>query len=62
MRNLAPSVFPWADKITVQSSWAYQWWQETDTITLPTTDENTVSGPATAAEEAALTDGVDAQP
>jgi hypothetical protein len=42
--------------------WDYQWWEHTEEITLPGTDQNTVTAPATAAEEAALVDGVDAQP
>jgi len=63
VQGVVPAVFPWADRMTVESSWDYRWREpEPETITLPATAENTVSGPATAAEEAALTGGVDAQP
>ncbi|GAA2911407.1 hypothetical protein Acy02nite_89830 [Actinoplanes cyaneus] len=59
VQGIVPAVFPWADKIDVESNWSYVWWEQPETITLPTTDENTVTEPATAAEEAALVDGVD---
>lgn len=62
VQGLVPSVFPWADRITVDTRWDYQWWEHMEELTLPATEQNTVTAPATAAEEAALTDGVDAQP
>ncbi len=62
VQGIVPAVFPWADRITVQSSWSYQWWEAQEDITLPVTGDNTVTTPASAEEEAALTDGVDAQP
>jgi hypothetical protein len=61
VRTLAPTAFPWADRITVSSNWSYVWWEDQQEIVLPATDDNTVAEPATAAEEAALTDGIDAQ-
>ncbi|MEU8085745.1 hypothetical protein AB0B57_19305 [Micromonospora sp. NPDC049101] len=61
VQGVVPAVFPWADRITVRSSWDYQWWEDQEEITLPATEDNTVTIPTTPAEEAALTDGVDAQ-
>ena len=61
VRSLASTAFPWADRITVTSNWSYVWWEDQQVIVLPPTDENTVAEPATAAEEAALTDDVDTQ-
>lgn len=60
VQGLVPAVFPWADRIAVDTRWDYQWWEHVDKLTLPATEQNTVTAPATAAEEAALTDGVDA--
>lgn len=62
VQGLVPAVFPWADRITVDTRWDYQWWEHVEEIALPATEHNTVTAPATPAEEAALTDGVDAQP
>jgi hypothetical protein len=62
VQGLVPAVFPWANRITVETSWDYRWWDETETITLPATDHNTVTEPATPVEEAALTDDVDTLP
>lgn len=59
VQGLVPAVFPWADRITVDTRWDYQWWEQTEELALPATGQNTVTAPATPAEEAALTDGVD---
>lgn len=48
LQSAAASVFPWADRLRVRSSWSYEWWSDTDTIGLPLTDKNTVATQATA--------------
>lgn len=62
VQGLVPAVFPWADRITVDTRWDYQWWEHTEEISLPVTPQNTVDEPASTDDEAALTDGVDTQP
>lgn len=42
VRGLAGTVFPWADRVRVQHSWAYEWSSATDEVVLPPTDRNTV--------------------
>lgn len=54
VQALVPTVFPWADRIVVSSDWSYRWWEDASTITLPSTDENTVDHPPTPEGEAAL--------
>ena len=50
-----------ASAFTASSNWSYVWWEDQQEIVFPATDDNTVADPATAAEKAALTDGIDAQ-
>lgn len=38
----AGRVFPWADRVQVRHSWIYEWLSDSETITLPATDKNTV--------------------
>lgn len=38
---LAPTVFPWANLISVRKEWSYQWWDKPEQITLPATAKNT---------------------
>ena len=39
---LLPRAFPWADRVEVTRSWAYEWWTpEVEVIPLPTTADNT---------------------
>jgi hypothetical protein len=35
-------IFPWADKMEFSHEWKYVWAEETRTVTLPASDENTV--------------------
>ncbi|GAA2725757.1 hypothetical protein [Cellulomonas aerilata] len=43
VQSLAPSHFPWADRIVVRSEWSYRWLDSTDVITMPPTPDNTVT-------------------
>jgi len=54
VQSLAASVFPWADRMTVRSEWSYRWREDSGSINLPATNENTVDVPMSADEEAAL--------
>jgi hypothetical protein len=54
VQSLVPAVFPWADRITFRYDWSYRWWNDTEEITLPATDDNTVDVPASPEEEAAI--------
>lgn len=39
---LLPRAFPWADRVEVTRSWAYEWWTpEVEVIPLPSTADNT---------------------
>jgi len=42
VQALAPTQFPWADRIVVRSEWSYRWLDSTDVITMPATPDNTV--------------------
>ena len=57
VQGLVPAVFPWADRVVVRTAWDYRWWEDTETISMPPTDDNTVDSPTTAEEEAALVVG-----
>lgn len=47
VQSLAPSHFPWADRIVVRSEWSYRWLDNSEVITMPPTPDNTVTeGPA----------------
>jgi hypothetical protein len=59
VQAVVPMVFPWADRITVRTGWAYQWWDDTDTIALPATEKNTVTEPD---DEETLNAGTNGQP
>lgn len=55
VQSLAPSLFPWADRIVVRHDWSYRWIGGEDlVISLPATTENTVTVPLSTAEEAQL--------
>lgn len=43
VQSLAPTHFPWADRVIVRSQWAYRWSQDDTTVHLPTTSQNTVA-------------------
>lgn len=30
VRSIAPSAFPWADRMTVKREWNYAWWADTN--------------------------------
>lgn len=39
---LVPRAFPWAERVEVTRSWAYEWWApEVEDIQLPATADNT---------------------
>lgn len=59
VQGLVPAVFPWADHIRVRQAWSYTWWDDTERIDLPATDQNTVGTPTTPEEEAAQVVGGD---
>lgn len=54
VQAMASEVFPWADRLVITNNWSYRWWDETETIKLPETDQNLVSTPASPEEEATM--------
>jgi hypothetical protein len=36
VQGIAPAVFPWADRMTVRTSWSYAWRDQTEQFQLPT--------------------------
>ncbi len=43
VQTLAPTQFPWADRIVMKSEWSYRWLESADVITMQSTADNTVS-------------------
>src|SRR4051794_39642734 len=60
VQGVVPGVSRGAAGIRPRSSWASQWFDDPEEIPLSAPAENPVAEPASPAEEAALTDGVDA--
>jgi hypothetical protein len=54
MQAMAPTVFPWADRLIVTYNWSYRWWEDREEITLPAIAENSVGEPLTPSEEEAI--------
>lgn len=54
VQALAPTQFPWADRIVVRSEWSYRWLESTDSIIMPATPDNTVDEDATGGGDADL--------
>ncbi len=43
VQSLAPTHFPWADRVIVRSQWAYRWSESDTTVHLLATSQNTVT-------------------
>ncbi len=40
VQTLAPTTFPYADRLRVSHDWSYRWWEQTKDIALAATDYN----------------------
>jgi hypothetical protein len=42
VQALTPTVFPWADRVSVGGDWSYRWYEQDAELKMPSTADNTV--------------------